>query len=96
MLNENLFTRLEHSTFHPQHGEHQARWAGGEGLLHVLLWECVMFVPGADPGGRGAGAGAHPWDGKTRAEGTGSLVSRAERTEGTLVSLEWLFNTIQA
>ena len=54
-----------------------------------------MHLPGADPGGGGAGAGAHSWDGKTRAEGAGSLglVSRAERT---LVSLEWLFNTIQA
>ena len=44
--------------------------------------------------GGGAGAGAHPWDGGTRAEGAGSLVSRHE--EGTLVSLEWLFNAIQA
>ena len=42
----------------------------------------------------GARAGAHPWDGGTRAEGAGSLVSRAERRD--TVSLEWLFNTIQA
>ena len=28
--------------------------------------------------GGGAGAGAHSWDGKTRAEGAGFLVSRAE------------------
>ena len=31
--------------------------------------------------GGGAGAGAHPWDGRTRAEGAGSLVSRAERRD---------------
>ena len=36
---------------------------------------------GADPGGGGAGASAHPWDGRTRAEGAGSLVSRAERRD---------------
>ena len=38
-----------------------------------------MCNAGADPGG-GAGAGAHPWDGRTRAESAGSLVSRAERS----------------
>ena len=36
-------------------------------------------LAGADPGG--AGAGTHPWDGETRAEGAGSFVSRAERRD---------------
>ena len=31
--------------------------------------------------GEDAGAGVHPWDGRTRAEGAGSLVSRAERRD---------------
>ena len=49
--------------------------------------------PASRRGSRGA-LGPPPWDGGTRAEGEGSFVSRAER-RGT-VSLEWLFNTIQA
>ena len=41
----------------------------------------TRIVAGADPGGGGARAGAHPCDGRTRAEGAGSLVSRAERRD---------------
>ena len=37
--------------------------------------------------GGGAGAGAHPWDGRTRAEGAGSLVSRAERRDTGVSSM---------
>ena len=45
--------------------------------LSVPMGGIVTLLPGADP----AGAGAHPWDRKTRAEGAGSLVSRAERKD---------------
>ena len=38
-------------------------------------------IPRRGSRGGGAGAGAHPWDGRTRAEGASSPVSRAERRD---------------
>ena len=40
-----------------------------------------VFMQARIQGGGGAGAGAHPWDGGTRAFGAGSFVSRAERRD---------------
>ena len=58
-------------------------WGEGQGLMSgvVVIGGARQRAcgTGADPGG--AGAGAHPWDGRTRAKGAGSLVSRAERRD---------------
>ena len=50
----------------------------------VIFFASIDFRPSISrrgSRGRGAVAGAHPWDGRTRAEGAGSLVSRAERRD---------------
>ena len=47
----------------------------------ISNYDNYRYVAGANPGGRGAGSGAHPWDGGIRAEGAGSFVSRAERRD---------------
>ena len=54
-------------------------WAFNAGRQHQKLL-CRIFSRRGSRGG-GAGAGVHPWDGRTRAEGAGSLVSRAERRD---------------
>ena len=57
-------------------------------VLHAL-------TSGADPGGGGgAGAGAHP--GKEGPAPKARVPSSQGQKDGTLVSFEWLFNTIQA
>ena len=49
---------------------------------HEVLTELAILYPRrGSRGGGGAGAGAHPWDGRKRAEGAGSLVSGAERRD---------------
>ena len=50
---------------------------------------------GADPGGGDAGSGAH-LHGTEGPEPKARVPSSQGQKEGTLVSLEWLFNTIQA
>ena len=59
-------------------------WIAGLGNLKKMSpgdFTLSIGQPGADPGGGGAGSGAHPSDGGTRAEGAGSFVSRAERKD---------------
>ena len=62
------------------------------GKLDSWLTCCTSFMKKQARIQGGARSGAHPWDGGTRAE----RASSQGQKEGTLVSLEWLFNTIQA
>ena len=54
-------------------------------IFSVVLHALTSVRRGSRGGGRaptpGQGPIIHPWDGRTRAEGAGSLASRAERRD---------------
>ena len=63
-------------------------------LEEALLWS---HLAGADPGGEGGGAlGLAPTPGTEGPAQKSRIPLSQGRKEGTPVSLEWLFNTIQA
>ena len=73
-----LWRRRRHYGVADVHGQTAAQTAGGG---RQLMPRCMGTMAQARIQGGGAGAGAHPWDGRTRAEGAGFLVSRAERRD---------------